>query len=579
MKQKIMALTLAMLMFFNLILNTGTYADRKTLIRFYTLFNGQKYQEIVDDSQKDDLIDNLIKEWDFYSLSYILRSQYYLGLYEEEIALSDKILENSKEVQFILSKCNALYSLDRDEEEEKLIKDTLKKYEYKSLNLVNRIAYTTLLLMDDQTNDAIVKSKELLHGARYSGEKFSIYCNLSLGYTYLGDFENSKSNAELALKLYPNDSYGLSCLGVSYLLISDFETAREKFEQAIASNPLEPDAIYGMAVCLSSTNDLEAKKYWKQYNDIRPKLLMGWEDSYEFYKKTDDLEEMKISLEHIVSIIPDNRYYVKELMKLYTLSESEDELNKLVESYRDLKTKLEVDLLLSEVKYESGKKDESLDMIKTIIEETSSEDINFWDLYYICENFYYDDDPDYYEQTLNEIESKYGKNYRFDIELEIYDYFEEYEKLIDTATEYIKIDNKNSYAYQLMGDSYYFQKKYDKSLENYIKAKEFKEDKEDGKDLYYLNLVIAESMIYENKLSEADALIDETLLTNKDKGILYIHKARISKLNGKDQEAVNNLVKAFGKSKDLTYLIDEYEELSSLKGDRMLKKYIDKNDD
>jgi len=39
-----------------------------------------------------------------------------------------------------------------------------------------------------------------------------------------------------------------------------------------------------------------------------------------------------------------------------------------------------------------------------------------------------------------------------------------------------------------MGDSYYFQKKYDKSLENYIKAKEFKEDKEDGKDLYYLNL-------------------------------------------------------------------------------------------
>lgn len=182
---------------------------------------------------------------------------------------------------------------------------------------------------------------------------------------------------------------------------------------------------------------------------------------------------------------------------------------------------------------------------------------------------------DLYDNLILAIERNLGTDYRYDIEMDIFNNYDEYDKLIDIAKKSINIKGSNSKAYQMLGDGYFHQKRFFLAAESYMKAEEFIDQSDESSEkLFYLKSSTAECLIYQNEFDKAEIILDKLTDEYKDKGILYIHKARIAALKDDSKGAVNNLVKGFAKSDNLAYVFSKYEELMPFKEDKMLKKYF-----
>lgn len=316
-----------------------------------------KYQDIIDKKYEGKDTDELLKEKDYDSIEYIVNAYYFLNLYDESLNLADRALEDEREVRFQLMKHHILFAIGEEDKAEEILKSTLEKSNYDSLSLTNRIDYITLLILDSQHEEAIVKCKELFY------------------YAYK------------ALKIFPEGSPALIDLGYAYMLNDEFEVSKVAFENAINANPYSGDALMGLALTLGSMEDIEAKDYFKKYQEMRPKNFPGWEYAYKYYKNIDDKKEIRDSLKHMTALKPESAEYVKELLQIYLDEGDNEAFEELGNAFAEATTKLEGDALIAKLKSKNGLNEESYNLYKNIIENYASKEINYSDIYDGCQGF------------------------------------------------------------------------------------------------------------------------------------------------------------------------------------------------
>lgn len=527
------------------------------------LYEENSYSEVIIEADKSELIERQ----DYESLFLLASSYHMTGEHQEAKVTIDDLLTQSDKMKYRILKYNILESLGLYDEQEALISKTLEDYKdkYDDLEYDDKSNYCYWLILNYENEEAIEKYEQLLEELPFNYMKDVLYNNLAWAYLNTYDYEQAKKYSLESLKLAPDDSITLTNLGNSHYGLDEYADAKKAYEDAVEINPNNSYAVYGLANTLDDLDDPESIKHWNRYVELQPYDFDGWYSIYIYYSDSDETDKVVEALEQIIQIEPSYTFYAKELLNVYLNSGDNEKVQETLDNLKLNTTDLEYDLLFAEFTYESLSIEDGFELYLQVL---SNHELDYYDLYVIMENLYFNDANVQLEQFLSELEAIYGSDYRLELESELYYEYDEYEKLVEVAKKLINQDSNNAYAYELLGDGYYYLEDYKNAYMNYSQALNI------GESTYYLKLSLADCAIYLQDFDEAETFLKELLDENSEFAMVYAYKARIAMLNGDESLAKEMMIKGLGMSEYIDYTLDEYKELESLKNDKDILELI-----
>jgi len=139
------------------------------------------------------------------------------------------------------------------------------------------------------------------------------------GYFFLerGAIEIAQSHFEMALELFPNDTYFLNVLAVTHASLNEYEQAESVFLKAIQSNPLNSEPVLNLAKMYDYTGKKEeAESFFKRVLDLFPEHLEALKSLAEINIEKGDTMSARTYLEKATEVSPDDEEIKVKLEKL-----------------------------------------------------------------------------------------------------------------------------------------------------------------------------------------------------------------------------------------------------------------------
>jgi len=204
-------------------------------------------------------------------------------------------------------------------------------------------AYYGLALLAEKSKDMLSMKQNLLDTVRLDPKHFDAH--VKLGFLQLNDIEKAKKHAEVALKLDPKNKTALLLDGRVLLSEGDNEGALSRFNQILAKDPLNVDAIWSQAYAFLMD---------KRYGDALASINRGLKDHPEslemgmlkikLYKEQKMGDEVNHTYEELVALHPEDK--TLRYARLEMLARTSKQVEPVEKALRDALAKDSSDLTL-----------------------------------------------------------------------------------------------------------------------------------------------------------------------------------------------------------------------------------------
>lgn len=232
----------------------------------------------------------------------------------------------------LMLKTNTVYFFDSNEFEEIILfyidngKFSLAK---KALQLglkqhpssvILKLVKVEMLILDEKLDKA-EKLLDQLQEIEASNEE--IHIQKATIHSKRGEHQKAIDSLNTAL-LFANDEADiLSMLGMEYLFLDDFDTARFNFAKCLDVEYDDYSSLYNVIYCYEMMDQhLEAIDYLKKYIDIKPYSEIAWHQLGRQYFSMENFNEALIAFDYAILI--DEYFIGAHLEKAKTLEELQD---------------------------------------------------------------------------------------------------------------------------------------------------------------------------------------------------------------------------------------------------------------
>lgn len=265
----------------------------------------------------------------------------------------------------LMLKTNSVYFFDSNEFEEIILfyldngKVSLAKkalqlgLEQHPTSVILRLAKVEMLIIDDKL-DVAEKLLDQLQEIEPSNEE--IYIQKSAIQSKKGNHIDAVESLQTALLFAEDEIEILSMIGMEYLYLDDYETARFNFAKCLDVEYDDYSYLYNVIYCFDMLNqNKEAIDYLNEYIDKKPYSEIAWHQLGRQYALIEDHKKALKSFEYAILI--DENFIGAHLEKAKSL----EEIQEYDEAIRFYQTTMELDVPTSFTYLRIGKCYEKLD--------------------------------------------------------------------------------------------------------------------------------------------------------------------------------------------------------------------------